>query len=306
MSDHTMLSSARSSKFGRSAPSASLSAWFAVALGAAALGYLVHHLPPLREHAAETVAVALLAAGAAAWGLGTLLAGARRVDLPLVLVPSPGGAQTRPLAREDLDFCAVLHAEALAHGFFGQLGPRFLRAYYATFLDSPHAIAFAATVAGQPVGALVGILRPRAHARWVLRRRGPALALLGVGGMVLRPRAAFRFLRTRIARYARMWRRHRGAAAPTGPSPGGEPAVLSHVTVAPGARGVGVGRLLVRTFEHEAQRAGAERAFLTTLEGPEGAGGFYAELGWVRCATHTTPDGRRVEQWARNLEEAPL
>lgn len=299
------LSTARSAKFGRSGPPASLSTGLAVALGAAALGYLVHHLPPLREHAAEAVAVALLAAGAGAWGLGTLLALPRRVGLPLVVVPTSAGAQTRPLQREDLDFCAALHAEAMEHGFFVQLGPRFLRAYYATFLDSPHAVAFAATVAEQPVGALVGILRPRAHARWVLRRRGPALALIGAAGMMLRHRAALRFARTRIPRYLRVWRRHRGAPATTQDSPRAEPAVLSHVAVAPGARRVGAGRLLVRTFEREALRAGAERAILTTLEGPEGAGRFYAELGWLRSATHTTPDGRRVEEWARDLEEAP-
>jgi GNAT superfamily N-acetyltransferase len=275
----------------------------AVACVAAALGYVVHHVPPLREHPSVGVAVALLAAAGAAVGLSALGRGHREYQLPTVLVPPPGGAEIRRLDRDELAFCAALHCDSLPHGFFVKLGTRFLRAYYATFLDSPHAVALVATVSGQPVGVLVGVLRPRAHARWLMGHRGPALALRGALAMAMHPVAALHFLRTRLRRYARAWRRHR-AADPR--LPGGRDAgaaVLSHVAVVPGARGTAVGRRLVRAFEAEAVRYGATRAYLTTLEGPQGAGSFYARLGWSRARSHLTPDGVRMEEWTRGLDE---
>lgn len=275
---------------------------FAIAIAAGAVGYAIHHLPPLRGHFAAGVAIALLGAGAVAVGLRA--AGARRDAYALltVLVPPPGGPEARPLRREDLDFCAALHANALDHGFFVSLGPGFLRAYYASFLDSPHAVALAATVAGQPVGSLVGILRNRAHVRWLVRNRGLTLALNAAAGMTLHPAAALRFIRTRLCRYASFWRRHRRRDGRAAQSSEGDVAVLSHIAVVPGARGIGVGKVLVREFEARARRSGAARGVLTTLEESAGAGDFYALLGWTRSDIRRTPDGGGIEEWARDLK----
>lgn len=271
-----------------------------VGFAAAALGYGLHHLPPLSSHPALGVAIALVATGVVATALGRIAAPRRRSGLPTLVVAPTADERARPLRRGDLDFCAALHADALPHGFFVELGPRFLRSYYATFLDSPHAVALLASVGGHPAGALVGVLSPRAHARWVLRRRAVTLALRGAASMALRPRPALRFLKTRLGRYAASWRRHATGSASGGAD---EPAVLSHVAVVAGARGTGAGRRLVRSFEREARRAGARRAVLSTLEGHEGAGAFYARLGWRRSGSHATADGRRMEEWTRDLHE---
>lgn len=273
----------------------------AIAGLAATLGYALHHLPPLREHAIEGVVLGLAAAAATAIALGRLVHERVRYELPAVLVAPPGGADVRSLTSADLDFCAALHAEALPHGFFAELGGRFLRAYYATFLDSPHGVAFAAMVSRQPVGYLVGTTDPRAHTRWVLRRRGAKLALYGAVGVARRPRAGYRFVRTRLARYARAWRRHRGngteqrAVRPI-------PAVLTHVAVLPGARGLGTGRRLVDAFVDAAREGDASWALLTTLARSAGAGGFYARAGWTLSTTRTSPDGQRIEEWTRSLD----
>ena len=273
----------------------------ATVLLAALLGYVLHHTPPLRDHALLGVAFSVLTAGAIAFGLGALMGRRAAYQLPTVVVAPRGGPQLRSLSREDLEFCAALHAETLPHGFFVRLGPRFLRSYYATFLESPHAVALAASISpgAQPIGALVGILDPRAHARWVLRHRGPALALRGALAMVLHPGTALRFLRTRLGRYARAWRQHRGEPAPR--ASGGAPAVLSHVAVLPGGRGTGAGRVLVSAFEARARAAGVARAVLTTLEPPRGAGAFYEALGWQYASSTRTADGQRVEVWERDL-----
>jgi len=150
----------------------------------------------------------------------------------------------------------------------------------------------------------MGIVDPPLHRRWVLRRRGGWLALLGATALAARPRLALQFVQTRLVRYAGSWRRHRPADAPA-LAGGVAPAVLSHVAVLPAARGAGSGAQLVRCFEQAAGRAGARRAVLTTLAGADGASDFYLRLGWTMTTVRTTPEGDRMEEWARDLGPAP-
>lgn len=275
-----------------------------IALVAATLGYAFHHLAPLSGHLVPSVLIVMLFATATGVAMGLLVPTRTANPLPTVVVARPGEARHAQLRREHLAFCSALHSEALDHGFFVALGDRFLRGYYATFRDSPHAIGLIARVGDQPVGFLVGAVEARAHARWVIRHRGAALALYGVAGLLGRPGTALRFLRTRLRRYAGTWRRHRGSRDVPRPDSAGDAAVLSHVAILPGARRLGAGRLLVREFEAEARRRGAERAFLTTLTGEDGAGKFYAALGWTQSANLSTADGGRVEEWARDLRDS--
>lgn len=286
----------------RAGPRGVPTAWWVVlvGLGAALVGYGAHHLSILRGHPSPGVAVAVGAAALLAGGLGRLLRGPRPSDRAALVVAGRNAGQVRALHRKDLAFCADLHLDALPHGFFARLGPRFLRAYHASFLDSPHAVALLAQLSGHPAGFLMGVVDPPLHRRWVLRHRGGWLALLGAIALTTRPRLAIQFLRTRLARYAATWLRHRPTDAPA-PARGVAPAVLSHVAVVPGARGTGSGAKLVRGFEQAAGRAGARRALLTTLAGAEGAGAFYLRLGWTMATTRTTPDGHRMEEWARDL-----
>lgn len=285
----------------RAIESLSVPVILAIAGVAAGLAYALHHLPPLNGHLAVSTLIVMLGAAGVAVLAAEINAERRGRALPTVLVPPPGGVEVRPLGPSELRFCAALHAEALEHGFFVELGPRFMRSYYAAFLDSPHAIALLATMGGEPVGFLVGTTEAPAHASWVVRHRGLSLGLRAVAGMLLHPRAALRFLRTRTRRYAGALRRHRRAEPSTGAEGPTRSAVLSHVAVLPGARGLGAGERLVQRFEAEARRRGGERALLTTLEGSEGAGPFYARMGWRPAGEVRTPDGRRMEEWARDL-----
>lgn len=145
-----------------------------------------------------------------------------------------------------------------------------------------------------------GIVGPRAHARWVLRRHGPKFVLLGVAAMVTRPRMAARFVRTRTSRYRQAWRRRK---APAAVEPSGQPAVLSHVAVAPGAQGAGLGSQLVRAFADAARAAGCARVVLTTLEGPDGAAGFYRWEGWFEQERRDGFDGQGLIVFSLELRE---
>lgn len=276
-----------------------------VALAAAAIGYLAHHASPLEGHAAQTAALVVVVAAVVAVALGAAVAARRPLALPDVVVASPGAASLRAAQRDDLEFCTALHARTLDHGFFVGLGPQFLRSYDATFLDSPHATALVATLGGHPVGALTGVLDTGAHRRWLVRHRGPRLAFGAVGALLTRPRPALQFVRTRISRYARSWWRHRAGAPAASAAEGGElVAVLSHIAVLPGARKTGAGSRLTEAFVDAARRSGAERVALVTMEGEDGAGPFYAKLGWEAREPQRTPEGLTLREWSFPLARA--
>jgi ribosomal protein S18 acetylase RimI-like enzyme len=213
----------------------------------------------------------------------------------------------RPLAVADLAVAARLHAALLPHGFFALLGLRYLRAYYGTFLASPHAIGLVAELEGRPAGILVGTSRNAAHYRWVIRHRGLRLACLGASAMLVRPTVAVRFLRTRLRRYGRrvvltvLARACRGGnSAPTDAAPE-DTAVLTHVMVADQARGRGAGAALVDRFVAAAKAAGARTATLVTLAGGDGAGSFYKQLGWEHLEDRHGRDGHDLSVFSRRL-----
>ena len=149
---------------------------------------------------------------------------------------------------------------------------------------------------------VVGVTAPRAHTNWVLRKQGVRLALFGFAALVTRPLVGLRFARTRLARYAGAWRRHRAGSgnADTAklPAPARRTAILSHVAVTPGAQRAGVGGQLVDAFVEAARERGAERVVLLTLAEENGAGAFYAARGWAPGDVHSTPDDQAMREWS--------
>ena len=267
--------------------------WAVSAVVAAAVAYLLHHLPPLGEHQA-LASLIVVGVGAGLGGLCGVFAAAQRYSPPPeVLFAGSAEIEIRPAGTRDAAACASLHADGLSGGFFVELGPAFLRSYHRAFVNSPEALTFVAVVRGQVVGVITGVLRPQAHMRWILQHRGVSLAAVGLLSLPMHPRASWRFVRSRMGRYIAGWRRHRTASAKSDPAVD-DRAILSHVVVAEGARGAGVGERLVATFLQHARRAGAERFALTTLDGAVGAGGFYDRLGWERAGARSDADGTTV------------
>jgi ribosomal protein S18 acetylase RimI-like enzyme len=204
--------------------------------------------------------------------------------------------EIRPLATQDLRFAVALHTATLPHGLFVRLGPGWLRAYYRTFVDSPHGIALLALLDGLPVGMLVGAASGAAHGRWVWGARGRRLVARGLAALAIRPRAVALLVRTRGRRLLRRL----GGRGPSGPA--GPQAVLTYLCVAEPARGLGVGAALVEQWVEEARRAGADRAMLVTPGGDEGASGFYRRLGWTYVTEQRSRDGWPVRMFSRPLD----
>lgn len=215
------------------------------------------------------------------------------------------GPSVRGAAPADCAYLADLHAATLPHGFFVELGARFLRAYHRTFVDGPHARAYIATLGDDRVGGIVGTLDNRTHWRWAVRHRGPVLALAGLLCLCARPAVAVRFVRTRARRYlgavvrlvGGRWRPRPGTSAP----PPHRVAVLTHVCVEPTVQGRGVGGALVDAFLEDARAAGAREVTLVTLAGDDGAGPFYARRGWTYAGAHNDQDGRPLSIYTRTL-----
>ena len=114
----------------------------------------------------------------------------------------------RLMERADISFAVRLHTEVLHPGFFVRLGPRFLSAYYSTYLTSPAAIALIGEHQGEPVGFLVGVMDRDSHYRHVIRSERVDLGIALLTALATRPSLVSQFARTRLLRYVRGVRRH--------------------------------------------------------------------------------------------------
>lgn len=194
----------------------------------------------------------------------------------------------RPMARTDAAWSAELHRRALAVGLFPSLGPRFLRRYHLTFIDSPFAVALMAEVDDAPAGFVLGILQPGPHRRETLRRHGSRLAVMGLGAILVRPAVLFRFARTRLRAYVRaLWRHLRTHEVRERHDSTGRAAVLCHIAVEDSHRGLGLGKQLVDALVGAACATGRRTVRTSTVD----AASFYESLGWTHTTAGRTFDG---------------
>ena len=228
----------------------------------------------------------------------------------------------REMTPADLPLTAFWHRTALPQAFFTRLGPRFLRRWQQTYLDSPHAIALVAertdVLPPQPVAFLLAATDAQAHQAHVLRHHRLSLTVLGLGALLVRPAVLVRFLRTRAGRYIQRMAHLpttgglASQASPTAtdaacgcPPPTStsstDPAqahrarvaVVVALVVDVKVRRSGVGRALLDAFTLRAAQAGADRAELVTAWASD-AEAFYDECGWSRSTMRPNRDGSFV------------
>jgi len=215
-----------------------------------------------------------------------------------------GGVRLRTMVSTDLPFVVREHGEHFPEGFFARLGEGFLTAYYAAFLSSAHATNYIAELNGEQVGFLVGVTDPGAHRGHVLRRHGRALALKALRSLLLHPRLARLFLRTRVRLYARKLLRHRKLSTMAGAGPGSaSTAVVVHVAVDSAHQSRGIGSALIEKFDQVAAGVGCTRLVLVTASGADGAGPYYERHGWEARGDHRTHDGLRLTTYVRAVED---
>lgn len=188
---------------------------------------------------------------------------------------------------------AAIHLEAFQGFFLSSLGSSFLAYYYRCFPHEPGAIALVAEQGeeGRVVGFVVGTINPRAFYRRILRRHWLGFALRAAGALALHPGAAPRLLR---------------GLTHSGGNPGGKAvAGLFSIAVLPAAHGGGSAAALMRGFLELAAARGARSAFLhTDAAKNERVNAFYRRHGFTVERTLTTPEGRQLNEYWRDLPEA--
>jgi len=239
------------------------------------------------------------------------------MDLPTSTLPA--GYLLRRLRTGDTPTTARLHRRLLPNGLFPRLGPRFLRQWHGTFLDTPAATGLAVVHQGEVVAFVLAALDQRLYLRHTLRRHRWSLMWRGALGMLARPHVLVQFLRTRVRTYARHLL---PTARRTGPTGGGPPAtpppsrperrvrvaVVHAVATSEQARGQGCARGLLDAVAAAARRARADHvALVTDVPDPAtgapatGAAAMYERLGWRREDVRRHRDGRWVAEYRLDL-----
>lgn len=218
--------------------------------------------------------------------------------------PRPGPAHLhsiRLMTPADLDHVVAWHVEAFPSGFYAQLGPGFMRAWFAAHMTAPASVSLVACDGdGAVVGYLLGTLDD-ADYRDRPARAGARLLARGTGAFVARPGLWGEFARVRARPYAgRAARRMLGQRPVTRNGAGdGE---LVYICVEPEHRRQGAGAALLEAFTGEGIRSGTARLHLVTELDNIGAQRFYARHGWqVMEDTAHALDGRTLVRMERQL-----
>lgn len=232
----------------------------------------------------------------------------------------PGGYLLRRMRAADASQTAELHRRLLPNGLFPRLGPRFLRRWHVTFLDTPSAMGLTVVHHGEVVAFVLASVDQRLYLQHTLRRHRLALMWRGALGLLVRPHVLAHFLRTRVRAYARHLLPGGKRRAPTAGSPARGPitdrrtrvAVVHAVVTAEHARGQGLARALLDLVTQAARRACADHVALVTDvtdpargEPATGAAAMYEALGWQRVDERRHRDGRWIAEYRYPLVAGP-
>lgn len=226
------------------------------------------------------------------------------------VLPSRCGYAIREAQVNDLAETARLHVQGLPMGLFPRLGKRFVARWHQSFIESPHAVALAATHTDpygdeRVVGFLIGATDQRTFRQELLTHHRAALLGRGALTLIARPWVLLRFLRTRLGPYLRgLWRSRTCRDHTKGLAARDREIIadLTAIVIKPWLRRTGAGRELVELFLDRCAAAGTPTAELVTAAGPAGAAGFYERTGWSALHGYVTRDGLRVQRFGRRTD----
>lgn len=202
-----------------------------------------------------------------------------------------GPVELTELREQDIPTLAAIHRRAFSGFFLSGLGEGFLREFYRGFLHDDAAIAVVARTADGPFGAAVGTVAPQSFYSRLLKRRWHGFARAAAATALRRPSTIPRLLRAV----------HYRGDAPAGLSGA---ALLSSICVDLDVRGTGVGSQLTREWARLVREAGLHRAYLTTDRDDNAAvNRHYQRHGWRIESAYTTPEGRRMYRYVKELDE---
>lgn len=190
----------------------------------------------------------------------------------------------RPAVPADIRDIVHVHQSAFPGFLLTDLGPRFLTMLYAAFIDQEVGILLVAESSrGAIVGLLAGTRAPTHFFRALRARRGIAMALASVSGLIRHP--------------IRIGERLLSAVRYGGDQPPALPGywLLSSLGVAPDHAGSGIGTILVNRFYTMADEECAPGIYLITdFKDNDAVLNFYAKLRFVVHSRNRRRDGRQL------------
>ncbi len=195
----------------------------------------------------------------------------------------------RQATRGDIDAIVSIHLRSFPGFFLAFLGPKFLRELYRSILAESSGVLCVAGSKKKMHGFVAGTVEPSCFYRRLIRRRVFHFIVAAIGPTIRRPS-----ILPRLVRALKKPGESRSMTKGT--------ALLMSLAVDPGAQKQGVGRKLVEAFCQECIRRGLAAVVLTTdRDGNEAVNQFYTKLGFTIVRTFTTPEGRVMNEYAREL-----
>ncbi len=203
----------------------------------------------------------------------------------------------------------VLHEECFPGYYLTQLGPSFLKAMYAWYLESPEAIAHVAVGDdGRLQGFVAGTIDGSNYRQSLFRKTWRRMLLALMRSLVSKPALTLRLV---AERKDLAWQ---GFSSIFGPGSGEKPetqagldqgppsASLVSIGVRPSARRSGVGTELNELFLTEARKRGCKQVTLSVRDDNLEARRFYESMNWEETARSTeTYHGRVSITYAKDL-----
>lgn len=180
-----------------------------------------------------------------------------------------------------------IHLDAFPGFFLSQLGPGFLKTYYAELASDPSAVAVSMfDDTSRLVGFAVGAVSPRGFYSRLLRRSWWRFAAAAIPAVIRSPSRVKRVLR---------------ATAHPGQNPAGEHVCgLFSIAVDPAASKRGYGGRLLREFVQMSQARGCSDIVLTTDgENNDAVNRFYVAAGFELERSFQTPEGRVMNEYRK-------
>lgn len=190
---------------------------------------------------------------------------------------------------KDVERIIAIHLASFQGFFLSFLGPRFLSLYYLNISKAPEGVCYVYTNQNNEiVGFIVGALNPSGFYSRLLKRDWFRFTIASLGAVLKKPNI--------INRLARAF--FHPAANPAGDDVAG----LFSIGVLPEYQGKGVGRELVLAFLKDVKQRGCKRVYLSTdQEKNNKINAFYQSLGFNVERQYLTPEGRRMNEYWKNL-----
>lgn len=196
----------------------------------------------------------------------------------------------RVLSFENLDVVVQIHIRGFPDFFLTFLGPSFLRLLYHNIVVDPEGILLVAEVDGTVAGFVAGVTHQDGFYRRLIRRQKWSFAWAALGAALRRP-----------AIIPRLWR---ALQRPSDAAESTAGACLMSIAVSPAFQRQGIGKQLVEAFCQELAARGEMAVCLTTdRDHNEAANHFYQRLNFKLVRSFTTPEGRAMNEYVRNLQE---